>query len=84
MKKFITATLLKLMRSLIDGQLMDHIKELVNALMRSDMPGEKKRQALKEMLDDVEGDIKLALSETAEHLINAAIEIALMYLKARQ
>jgi hypothetical protein len=64
----------KVITWLLGGDLFGKIKDIVLGLSRVDVPGEEKRKIAAEKA-------KLALSETANFLINLAIEAAVYLLK---
>jgi hypothetical protein len=64
----------KVITWLLGGDLFGKIKDIVLGLSRVDVPGEEKRKIATEKA-------KLALGETANFLINLAIEAAVYLLK---
>ena len=83
--KIITGALLSLIGQLIDRDVLNVIKSLVLNYMNFDnVPGEKKRQLVREDLVKLQNEFQANLEEISNSYINTAIEISHSYFKARK
>jgi hypothetical protein len=61
--------------------LFEHIKAAVMAQLDSNLTGDQKKQAVKDQLAGLEGDLKVAFQGTSNNILNFAIEAALVIIK---
>ena len=83
--KIITSALLSLIGQLIDRDVLNVIKSLVLKYMNFDnVPGDKKRQLVREDLVKLQDEFQANLEEISNSYINTAIEISHSYFKVRK
>lgn len=68
-------------KRIIDAKLFDHIKAAVLAQVDTTLTGDQKKQAVKDQLAGLQGDLKASFQGTSSNLVNFAIEAALILIK---
>lgn len=81
MSKIIFNMLAFVVKRLIDANLFESIKQMVEAQMDSKLTGEQKRAAVKNELNELTGNIADEFKKTAPNLVNLAIETAVALVK---
>jgi hypothetical protein len=81
MSKIIFNMLAFVIKRLIDAKLFESIKDMVTAQMDSNLTGEQKREAVKNELNELTGNIADEFKKTAPNLVNLAIETAVALVK---
>lgn len=81
MSKIIFNMLAFVIKRLIDAKLFESIKDMVVAQMDTNLTGEQKREAVKNELNELTGNIADEFKKTAPNLINLAIETAVAIVK---
>lgn len=81
MSKIIFNMLAFVIKRLIDANLFESIKDMVQAQMDTNLTGEQKRAAVKNELNELTGNIADEFKKTAPNLVNLAIETAVALVK---
>ena len=81
MNTFLFNLLTFIVRRLINAQLFEHIRDMVNAQMDNNLTGEQKRAAVKQELTELNGALLEDFHKTAPYLVNLAIESAVALIK---
>lgn len=81
MSKIIFNMLAFVIKRLIDANLFESIKAMVAAQMNTNLSGEQKRNAVKNELNHLTGNIADEFKKTAPNLVNLAIETAVALVK---
>lgn len=81
MSKIIFNMLAFVIKRLIDAKLFESIKDMVVAQMDTNLTGEQKREAVRNELNELTGNIADEFKKTAPNLINLAIETAVALVK---
>jgi hypothetical protein len=81
MNTFLFNLLTFIVRRLINAQLFEHIRDMVNAQMDNNLTGEQKRAAVKQELTELTGALREDFHKTAPYLVNLAIESAVALIK---
>ena len=68
-------------KHIIDAHLFEHIQNAVIAQVDSSLTGDQKKQAVKDQLAGLQGDLKASFQGTSNNLVNFAIEAALVLVK---
>jgi hypothetical protein len=68
-------------KHIVDAHLFEHIQSAVLAQVNTQLTGEQKKQAVKDELAGLEGDLKTSFHNTSSNLINFAIEAAVILVK---
>ncbi len=68
-------------KRIIDAKLFAHIQNLVLSQINTNLTGDQKKQAVKDELASLQGDLKVAFQGTSNNLTNFAIEAALILVK---
>ena len=68
-------------KHIIDANLFAHIQSVVLAQVDTNLSGDQKKQAVKDQLAGLEGDLKASFHGTSNNLINFAIEAAVVLVK---
>jgi hypothetical protein len=68
-------------KRIIDAKLFVHIQNLVLSQINNDLTGDQKKQAVKDELASLQGDLKASFQGTSNNLVNFAIEAALILVK---
>lgn len=68
-------------KHIIDANLFTHIQNAVLAQVDTTLTGDQKKQAVKDQLTGLEGDLKASFQGTSNNLINFAIEAAVILVK---
>lgn len=79
-EKLITASLLQLIKLLVDSDIIDQIRQLVLSLWGDDKAGAAKKADVTRQLHDELGDI---VSDMAGWLLSTAIDVVHAYLATR-
>jgi hypothetical protein len=81
MSSFLLSLLSFVINRLIDAQLFETIKALVESQMNNELSGAAKKAVVKSALTQLEGNIKEQFIKTAPNLLNLAIEAAVVIIK---
>ena len=68
-------------KHIIDAHLFEHIQKLVVSQIDTSLTGDQKKQAVKDQLAGLQGDLKTSFQGTSNNLINFAIEAAVVLVK---
>ena len=68
-------------KHIIDAHLFEHIQNLVVSQIDTSLTGDQKKQAVKDQLAGLQGDLKTSFQGTSNNLINFAIEAAVVLVK---
>ena len=68
-------------KRIIDAKLFAHIQNLVLSQINTNLTGDQKKQAVKDELASLQGDLKASFQGTSNNLVNFAIEAALVLVK---
>ncbi len=81
MNTFLFNLLSFIIKRLVAAQLFEHIRDMVNAQMDSNLTGDEKRNVVKQELSELTGALRDDFQKTAPYLINLAIESAVALIK---
>lgn len=81
MNTFLFNLLSFIIKRLVAAELFEHIRDMVNAQMDSNLTGDEKRNVVKQELSELTGALRDDFQKTAPYLINLAIESAVALIK---
>lgn len=70
-----------IVKRLIDAKLFEIIKALVESQVSTELTGDQKKQAVKDSLTNLQGNLKSEFEQTKGSLVNFAIEAAVLLIK---